>query len=676
MINRFLTLKTNNTEYPIPNTHSHPKYRPDIDGLRAIAILSVVGFHAFPDFVPGGFVGVDIFFVISGFLISSIIFKELSSGSFSFANFYARRIKRIFPALILVLSACLLFGWFILLIDEFQQLGKHVAAGVAFISNFVLKKESGYFDVSAELKPLLHLWSLGIEEQFYILWPLLLVFSNRFKFNFLKLTILLAAISFLLNVMRVGDSMTSAFYHPKTRFWELLIGATLAHISLYKKELTITPSFNVCNRFFLSLHNLKAITGTILIAAAIILLDKNKLFPGWWALLPTLGAFLLIAAGPNAWINRNILASRVLVFIGLISFPLYLWHWPLLAFSRIIERGNPALEIKLACMAISFILAWMTYQFIEKYFRKKSNHLANYLLFAALIILCIGYLSYFEKIKPYSSKYPFGQIINAAGEWDYPGNNLAKFNFQGKKFWQQGSSKQKVLFFGDSNIEQYYPRFNRLLTDNPADTKSIIFATGGGCSPIPKVSEASHPYCNGLVDAVLELAKNTEIDTVVVGAQWSGYFNEKSTYIYNGDNFNDSIQIGTEGFEKAINEFEKMLKTLTQMGKKVFLVLNIPTGNELDPKSMISRSWLGDFKASNQSLDKEKFLSKNKMVFNRLKDTALNSGVIIINPIDYLCDQYICPSMTIDGEPIYKDTSHLRPSYVKEHVLYLDQVAK
>lgn len=216
MINRFLTLKSE--QYP----NLHPKYRPDIDGLRAIAILSVVGFHAFPDFIPGGFVGVDIFFVISGFLISSIIFKELSSNSFSFANFYARRIKRIFPALILVLSACLLFGWFILLFDEFQQLGKHVAAGAAFISNFVLKKESGYFNVAAELKPLLHLWSLGIEEQFYILWPLLLVFSNRFKFNFLKLTILLAAISFLLNVMRVGDSMTSAFYNPKTRFGNCL----------------------------------------------------------------------------------------------------------------------------------------------------------------------------------------------------------------------------------------------------------------------------------------------------------------------------------------------------------------------------------------------------------------------------------------------------------------------
>lgn len=152
---------------------SHPKYRPDIDGLRAIAILSVVVFHAFPSWIKGGFIGVDVFFVISGFLISTIIFENLDKGTFSLTEFYARRIKRIFPALILVLVACFAFGWFALLADEYQQLGKHIAGGAAFISNFVLWDESGYFDNAADTKPLLHLWSLGVEEQFYIIWPLL-----------------------------------------------------------------------------------------------------------------------------------------------------------------------------------------------------------------------------------------------------------------------------------------------------------------------------------------------------------------------------------------------------------------------------------------------------------------------------------------------------------------------
>ena len=156
-------------------THlSHPKYRPDIDGLRAIAVLSVVCFHAFPDLLKGGFIGVDIFFVISGFLISTIIFENLDKGTFSFSEFYSRRIKRIFPALLLVLIACYSFGWFALLADEHKQLGKHIAAGAGFVSNFVFWNESGYFDNAAETKPLLHLWTLGIEEQFYIIWPLLL----------------------------------------------------------------------------------------------------------------------------------------------------------------------------------------------------------------------------------------------------------------------------------------------------------------------------------------------------------------------------------------------------------------------------------------------------------------------------------------------------------------------
>src|SRR5712691_3601829 len=209
-------------------------YSPDIDGLRAIAILSVIGFHAFPGYVEGGFVGVDIFFVISGFLISGLIFKELEQGNFRFANFYARRIKCIFPALILVISACLVLGWFVLLSDEYKQLGKHIVAGMAFISNFALRDESGYFDTAAELKPLLHLWSLGIEEQFYIVWPPLLLFAYRRGLNLILLIILIAVASFALNIWIIDMDPISSFYLPETRFWELMTGGILAYITLYK----------------------------------------------------------------------------------------------------------------------------------------------------------------------------------------------------------------------------------------------------------------------------------------------------------------------------------------------------------------------------------------------------------------------------------------------------------
>lgn len=220
-----------------PQAHlSHPKYRPDIDGLRAIAVLAVVAFHAFPNLVKGGFIGVDVFFVISGYLISTIIFENLDKGTFTFSEFYARRIKRIFPALILVLVACLIFGWFVLLADEYNQLGKHIVAGAGFISNIVFWNEAGYFDNIADTKPLLHLWSLGIEEQFYIVWPLLLWCTWKRKLNLFTITVIFAITSFVLNLKGIKQDAVATFYAPYTRFWELLTGSLLAWVALYKNN--------------------------------------------------------------------------------------------------------------------------------------------------------------------------------------------------------------------------------------------------------------------------------------------------------------------------------------------------------------------------------------------------------------------------------------------------------
>src|SRR5262249_11722104 len=206
----------------------HPAYRPDIDGLRAVAVLSVVGFHAVPSAVPGGFTGVDIFFVISGFLISSIIFGGLQNNAFDFLMFYVRRMKRIFPALIVVLLASFTLGWFYLFTDEYKQLGKHIAGGAGFISNFMLLNEAGYFDQAAETKPLLHLWSLGIEEQFYLAWPILLWTVWRLRLNVLAFIIAVALISFAFNIAASASEPAAAFYSPHTRFWELLAGSLLA----------------------------------------------------------------------------------------------------------------------------------------------------------------------------------------------------------------------------------------------------------------------------------------------------------------------------------------------------------------------------------------------------------------------------------------------------------------
>jgi peptidoglycan/LPS O-acetylase OafA/YrhL len=283
------------------------KYRPDIDGLRAVAVGAVVLFHAFPNLAKGGFVGVDVFFVISGFLISSIILEGFAADRFSYLEFYARRIRRIFPALTVVCAISLLLGWYVLLPDEFRQLGKHTAAGAAFVSNFAFWNEAGYFSAAADTKPLLHLWSLGIEEQFYIAWPLALGLLWKWRQRLFLVTLAVAALSFAVNIATLPESPVAAFYSPLSRFWELAAGGALAQIALLRPALLT------------NFANARSLAGILLIAVAVFELTINSAFPGYWALLPTLGALLIISAGPDAWLNRYVLGNKIAVSVGLSS---------------------------------------------------------------------------------------------------------------------------------------------------------------------------------------------------------------------------------------------------------------------------------------------------------------------------------------------------------------------
>src|SRR5690349_18546087 len=330
-------------------------YRPDIDGLRGLAILSVVAFHAAPDHIRGGFVGVDIFFVISGYLISKIIFEKTASDQFSLAEFYIRRIRRILPALLLVLFTCLAVGWKVLFYDEFRQLGKHVLASSLFLENILLWREVGYFDAAAESKTLLHLWSLSVEEQFYVFWPLLTILFYRRNWNFLIAILAVGSVSFITGNHLLETSRTSAFYLPVPRFWELMIGGLLAYLELHHRNLlTSTASW-------------RSLVGLCLLIAGLVLIDKDDRFPGFWALLPVLGSFLIISGGPESWFNKRILSQRILVGTGLISYPLYLWHWALLSFAYVIGIRSPFATM--CTILVSLCLAWMTYRFVERQVR-------------------------------------------------------------------------------------------------------------------------------------------------------------------------------------------------------------------------------------------------------------------------------------------------------------------
>jgi peptidoglycan/LPS O-acetylase OafA/YrhL len=331
------------------------EYRPDIDGLRAVAVMSVVLFHAFPHQVTGGFVGVDVFFVISGFLITSLILREMQAGNFSLTHFYARRVKRIFPSLGLILLFGLVAGWVCLNFLEYKQLATHAALSAIFISNFQFIKEAGYFDNAADTKPLLHLWSLAIEEQFYIFWPLVLLLFKRIpRWSFLSLIALFfASFSYSMYLVFRG-SMVLDFYSPLSRFWELILGSGLAFLLFRHPH--VAKSWRPSASW----------AGCFLILGSVLFFNDHLPFPGYWALIPTIGAALLIFGGMSTYLNATVLASRPMVAIGLISFPLYLWHWPLLSFARILNAETPSLDVRIMLVACSMVLAWLSFRFVER----------------------------------------------------------------------------------------------------------------------------------------------------------------------------------------------------------------------------------------------------------------------------------------------------------------------
>jgi len=448
----------------IEQVQIHPKYRPDIDGLRALAVLLVVAFHAYPNSIGGGFIGVDIFFVISGFLISTIIFENLQANRFSFKDFYIRRVRRIFPPLILILFVCLVFGWFGLIPDEYAQLGKHVFGGASFSSNIILWNEAGYFDNSIDLKPLLHLWSLGVEEQFYLIWPFLLWAAWRLGFDILKTILFVGIGSFCLNVYMVNVNGIIDFYSPGTRFWELLAGATLSWLMLQKK-------IDLSNHGFLA--TLGSCLGLGFLIAGCVLITNSSAFPGWWALLPVLGAVFLIAVGPHSWINRKILSNPLLVWFGLISFPLYLWHWTLLAIWRTVEGATTHSYIRTRIVLLSVLLAWLTYRFIERPIRIKGRVKTIYLVLALALLGLIG--AHIFGAGGYKSRESIKNVgITAAARDQFVGinyryvkNNACRNNyrFEGNDtygWWfciKSSENKPTIILLGNSFANQLYPGF-------------------------------------------------------------------------------------------------------------------------------------------------------------------------------------------------------------------------
>lgn len=492
----------------------HADYRPDIDGLRAISILAVVWYHAVPAYGGGGFVGVDVFFVISGFLISRIILGQLATGRFSIADFYRRRVRRIFPALVLVLLATYAAGWLILLPNDFARLGDNMLGGAGFFANIVLWRSQDYFAPDASTNPLLHLWSLGIEEQFYIVWPLLLAWLHG-RGARVWLIALVALVSFAANVMLVGDYAALTFYSPMTRAWELMIGAMLA---------AARPDDG---RVWQRHADAKATIGLLLIAAAVLLLNHASRYPGWSALLPSVGAVLLLSA-PGAFINRRLLAHPLMVFVGLISYPLYLWHWPLLSFLGIVRNGNAnPIEVALA-VGLAVLLAWLTWRFIERPLRHWRAALPA-LIGAMVAVAAVALVT----IGSGGFDFRFPAEIRAIAAMPAKENS----GFRTDCFLEDRTMSaaerancvergegRLVAVWGDSTAAALMPGFRHAQTTGKFRLAQL---TAAGCTPILKSRDVFIPkICEAQNDQAFELIKASHPDVVVLHAMWNPQSND------------------------------------------------------------------------------------------------------------------------------------------------------
>ena len=488
------------------------RYRSDVDGLRAVAVMLVVNFHGFPLAMPGGFIGVDIFFVISGFLITGIIARELDAQHFSLVGFYNRRIRRIFPALIVVLCAVLVLGWLWMLPAPYAALSRDVAASAAFSADIALLLQSGYFDIESARKPLLHLWSLGIEEQFYLFWPLILMLAARLRWSLLAVAAAIALASFVLNVALIGSDPVATFYLPFTRAWELLAGAVLAC---------------AWDRFDQSeaASNRRAVAGVVTIAVAAAVLNVHRAFPGWWALLPVAGGALLLSA-PASWINRVCLGWPPLVWIGLISYPLYLWHWPLLVMFAIIKFEPLTLVDTELILLLSVLLAWGTYWFIEKPFRFgrpipfKAASLAGAMAVVAIAgVVVVAGRGFDFRLPP--EIRAMADVPEQTAQWRIH-QCLLDLGHE-TSFADECVDRDRrplLLLWGDSTAGALMPGLRKAQANRDF---GIAQLTASSCIPALNVDIPATPGCRANNDRVLALARQLKPEIVLLHGTWEKY---------------------------------------------------------------------------------------------------------------------------------------------------------
>ncbi|MDO9150113.1 MAG: acyltransferase family protein [Methylotenera sp.] len=500
------------------------KYRSEIDGLRALAVTSVILFHAGLKAVSGGYVGVDIFFVISGFLITTIILSEIQAGNFSIANFYERRVRRILPALFFVMLVCVPFAWVVLSPYDMKYFSKSLAYVSIFLSNTIFYKQSGYFDAATELKPLLHTWSLGIEEQYYVFFPLILILLWRYARNYiLHALTAIFIISLLYAQYKVQVKPAAAFYLLQSRIWELMAGsisAVLVNKDLYGMQTG-------------KLKNPLSIAGFILVLIAIFGFDKATPFPSFYTLIPILGTVLIILFGTEKTLIARLFSFRPIVGVGLISFSAYLWHQPIFAFYRHQSYLEPSLIEMFILICAVLILAILTWKYIEQPFRNR-NFLNRKQIFTIALIVSLGFIS-FGLVGYYNNGFlsrlsqneqAINDYRNHGGDWRrgscFLGLEPDNVSYVPECF-ANGDQRQTILLWGDSHAAALYSGLRK-------KTDQLTQLTAAGCPPVLNddydVSK-TNKKCVAANKLVSQFVKNKKPGKIFLHAVWDGYTDEK-----------------------------------------------------------------------------------------------------------------------------------------------------
>jgi peptidoglycan/LPS O-acetylase OafA/YrhL len=621
--------------------------------------MAVVIHHALPTVLRGGFVGVDVFFVISGFLISGHISDDLDGGTFRFTSFYGRRARRIFPALAVVLLATLGYGAIILLPSQFSRLGADAVGGAGFISNLMLQNEAGYFDRAAIFKPLLHLWSLGVEEQYYIFWPFALWALHKTRLNRSGFVVTIAACSFALNVRLASTDLSADFYSPMTRLWELSAGALLA----------LRPG----NRAFISagirdtkVRDIMSLGGMSLILLSILLLNPYLRFPGWFALLPVVGAVMLIDAGPSALANRTILSSRGAVFIGSISYPLYLWHWPLISYAYTFHYGRGLKTFPALCIvAFSMLLAWATTRWVERPLRFGPNQHGKTILLFLMMLMIGGAGAWVWSMHGFPERYRNlsklnGDELNAvSGDIFATTAHMHVRKIDGITVGEIGDTGSAIMLTGDSLLFQYDARVEELFDEGRLRHR-VYFVAGPSCRPLPGVTY-SGPFaiCVNMARVQARIIKEDQVGTIVLGALWQAVFS-------NGD----ASPIPYANLENEVAQ-------LRASGHDVYLIMPEPADPRLDPTRIIKHSLTG-FSIDRRMLEDlptAQLTSATAGIARHLTVIARRTGARTLDPFPDICGPGpVCSPFFDAGRPKFADSMHLRPVFVKDNIKFLDSL--